>query len=391
VSTTVVNPSLWMPMYEEAPTQALYFVVFIITCIIYYHSLVLSVVFQTYIQAMTEIHERSVSDREDAVRLAFLALIKDPHADYISTTSVKKCLQVVRPHYNSLKLKALLEIVDPANQHIVDYPSFRTKIRQALNASIRTARSATSFAMAVELIAVIVAVSNFIYVILVSSEWDAAWFENIEVVLGSVITILGLLELLIRFNPLRFQHFTPITRLNVFFDGLALVAAVLSCVGIVQSAAGFDDEDHIDYLLMGRALDMVRVMRFFPIFRDVVRRSSDVLPAMAGPLVLLLSVIHEFVFVGMMIWSGAIDVETLAENDKLTPLYCLNNFNSYTEGLVTVFNVFIVNDWHAIAEVYLYAEWNSRPVIVYTFFISAICIGVFIMLNVITAFFVECK
>lgn len=376
-------------MYEEKPSQAIYFVIFIVTAVIYYHSLVLSVVFQTYIQAATEIHERSVSDREDAVRLAFLALMKDSQAEYVSTSSVKKCLQVVRPHYNSLKLKALVEIVDPSNQNIVDYPSFRVKIRQALNASIRTARMATSFAMAVELIAAVVAVSNAIYVLMVTSEWDADWFESAHVVLGSVITLLGLLELLVRFNPLRFQHFAPITRLNIFFDGSALVAALVSCIGIVQYADGFDPDKHTDYLLMGRACDMIRMMRFFPMFRDVVRRSSDVLPAMAGPLILLLSVIHEFVFAGMAIWSGAIDVEILMENQVLTPLYCLNNFNSYVEGLVTVFNLLIVNDWHAIAEVYLYAEWNSHPLIVYPFFVSAICIGVFIMLNVITAFFVE--
>jgi hypothetical protein len=249
--------------------------------------------------------------------------------------------------------------------------------------------------MGVELIAVLVAVLNFLYVIMVTSEWDEPWFHTIQVILGSVITLLGLLELVIRFNPLRFQHFAPITRLNPFFDGVALVAAIVSCIGIVQYAAGYEDSidagSAIDFLLLGRAIDMIRVMRFFPIFRDVVRRSGDVLPAMAGPLVLVLSVIHIFTFSGMAIWGGAIDVETLMENQDLTPLYCLNNFNSYSEGLITVFNVAVVNDWHAIAEVYLYADRNRSPLMVYTYFISAICINVFILLNVVTAFFVECK
>jgi hypothetical protein len=54
-----------------------------------------------------------------------------------------------------------------------------------------------------------------------------------------------------------------------------------------------------------------------------------------------------------------------------------------------MFNIAVVNDWHAIAEVYLYAERNRHPLIVYTFFIGAISTTVFIMLNVITAFFVE--
>lgn len=298
-------------MYAEAKSQSIFFVAFIVTSVFYYHSLVLSVVFQTYIQAVTEIHERSASDREDAVRLAFLALMKEGKPDYISTSSVRKCLQVVRPHYNALKMKALSEIVDPSGEKIIDYPTFRTKIRQALNASIRTARTATTFTMGVELIAVLVAVLNFLYVIMVTSEWDEPWFHNIQVIVGSVITLMGLLELVVRFNPLRFQHFAPITRLNPFFDGMAMVAAMVSCIGIVQYAAGYETSIEagkaVDFLLLGRAIDMIRVMRFFPIFRDVVRRSADVLPAMAGPLVLVLSVIHVFTFSGMVIWGGAIE------------------------------------------------------------------------------------
>ena len=312
---------------KENSSNSLFFVVFIITCTFYYHSLVLSVVFQTYIQAVTEVYERSVADREDAVRLAFLALMKNAQSDYISTSSVKKCLQVVRPHYNAPKMKALLEIVDPSNERIIDYPTFRTKIRAALNASIRTARSSTTFAMGVEFIAVMVAVTNFLYVLMVTSEWNAVWFDNAQVVVGAVITLLGLLELVIRSNPLRIHgsHFAPLTRLNPFFDGLAFVAALVSCAGIVQYAAGYassiDSGRAVDFLLLGRAIDMIRIMRFFPIFRDVVRRSADVLPAMAGPLVLMLSVIHIFVFAGVLIWGGAIDVEVLLDHEDLTPLY----------------------------------------------------------------------
>jgi two pore calcium channel protein len=155
----------------------------------------------------------------------------------------------------------------------------------------------------------------------------------------------------------------------------------------VQYVGGYESE--IDYLLMGRAIDMIRVMRFFQIFRDVIRRSADVLPAMRGPIVLVVTIVHVFVYLGIGLWGGAIDVESLAQNKSITPLYYLNNFNSYAEGLVTMFNVLVVNDWHAVAEVFLYADRCSSPYFVYPFFICAICTGVFIMLNVITAFFVE--
>ena len=34
------------------------------------------------------------------------------------------------------------------------------------------------------------------------------------------------------------------------------------------------DSVAIDWILMGRSLDLIRIMRFFQIFRDVVRRVS---------------------------------------------------------------------------------------------------------------------
>jgi hypothetical protein len=96
-----------MPLYETSRWNATFFVFFIVTAVFYLHSLLLSVVFQTYVQAATEIHERSATDREDAVRLAFLALTKVDQTDVISTGNVRKTLQMVRPHYNAMKVSRI--------------------------------------------------------------------------------------------------------------------------------------------------------------------------------------------------------------------------------------------------------------------------------------------
>jgi hypothetical protein len=124
-----------------------------------------------------------------------------------------------------------MEIVNPDAQSFIDYPTFRTTIREALNASIRTSSRASTFALCVELIAGLVAISNFVYVILLTSEFEAAWFDVAALWFGTVITLMGLLELVIRFNPLRIPNFAPLTRLNATFDGLALVAALVSTIG----------------------------------------------------------------------------------------------------------------------------------------------------------------
>jgi len=412
LSTTVVNPSLWMPMYQASHYSACFFVFFVVVSTFYLHSLVLSVVFQTYIHAASVLHERSAADREDDVHLCFLSLVMQQQRQGLGHTQrnnvvdldlVRRLLTVLRPHYNELKINALMEIVESSAlphhdesgvTRVVDYPTFRTKIRQALNASIRTPRNVTALATSIELLAIVVAIINFIYVILVSSAFEQEWFDKWQETFGIMITVVAAVELLVRFNPLRISDFTPLTRLNTTFDGLALLGAAISSVGIFLRVMGyragiktFDGLGTLDLILFGRAIDMIRIMRFFKVFRDVVRRSADVIPALFGPAVLVFTTVHLFVYLGMAIWGGGIHAGDY--EGKITPLYDLNNFNSYSEGIVTMFQILVVNDWHAIAEVFLYADRCSSPMIVYTFFVMANLIGVSIMLNCLTAFFVE--
>jgi len=81
VATTVVNPSIWMPMYQSTHWSAVFFILYIVVTVFYIHSLVLSAVFQTYIQAAGEIHDRSATDREDSLQLAFESLKKQHQED----------------------------------------------------------------------------------------------------------------------------------------------------------------------------------------------------------------------------------------------------------------------------------------------------------------------
>ena len=97
-------------MYKESASSAFFFIFFIVTASFYLHSLVLSVVFQTYMQASADIHERSAWYREEDTRLAFLALTKNGQTETVTVGSVRKALQVVRPHYSNMKVSYLVEI-----------------------------------------------------------------------------------------------------------------------------------------------------------------------------------------------------------------------------------------------------------------------------------------
>jgi hypothetical protein len=97
--------------------------------------------------------------------------------------------------------------------------------------------------------------------------------------------------------------------------------------------------------------------------------------------------IHVYCYLGMMLWGGAVHVGAHAK--EIATLYDLNNFNSYREGMITIFQSLVVNDWNAIARVFQFADRCTSSFIVYPFFVSINLIAVSIMLNVMTAFFVQ--
>lgn len=312
-----------MPIYEDSKASAAFFILFEIITTLYLHSLVLSVVFQTYIQASTDVDALSMENQEETLRLSFAVL---QTADgTVPHRMVRKSLQFLRPHYPEIKINALMNIY---NQHNIleepyDYPRYRQQIECVLNASIRARPTRTFFSWTVENVATSVAVLNLVFILLLSSSWELAWFDSIRFPVGYTLTLLGGLELAIRADPLHMFSFTPITKLDPFFDGMALIAAGVSLQGLWYI------QYRLEFLMIGRAIDVIRIMRIQRIFRDVVRRSGDILPALVGPLSLLVVANHLFVCLGMALWGGSIEVGNYG--DLITELYDLNNFNSYLE------------------------------------------------------------
>ena len=52
---------------------------------------------------------------------------------------------------------------------------------------------------------------------------------------------------------------------------------------------------------------MIRIMRFSSLSASIIDRSGQVLPALVGPLTLVISSLHIFTYIGMFIWGSAVD------------------------------------------------------------------------------------
>ena len=270
VSTTVVNPSIWLPTYSESPWNAIFFVVFIVVSVFYLHSLVLSVVFQVFIQSATEVHRQSATDKNNSMKLAFLALTsprndnaKNNYDEFSSDENalvdvrlICEAFRLLRPHYNKQKLNVLTDIIVPSNfesgtevvqrtehegrdggknsnKHNIDFDEFRTRIQQALSSSVRATRTHSALGMAVELLSISVSIVNFLYVMIFASQSHPREKRTkSEFSIGSIITLLTLCEVSLRYNPWKFSNrINPITRLNAVLDGMGCLGGIVSFFG----------------------------------------------------------------------------------------------------------------------------------------------------------------
>lgn len=157
------------------------------------------------------------------------------------------------------------------------------------------------------------------YVLLLSSTPGVQEFANWIIPFGTILVLLALCEVILRIRPFACLRELSTSR-HIFLDTLAILAALLSLFGlIVHAIHPVDDETNgLQALLLGRALDMIRLLRFSSIFRSMIDRTGDVVPALVGPIALVITSLHIFTYCGMAIWGGAV---TIGAEKEILPLY----------------------------------------------------------------------
>jgi hypothetical protein len=154
-----------------------------------------------------------------------------------------------------------------------------------------------------------------VYVLLLSSALEFLILANLIIPLGTLIVLLGLFEAIFRIRPLPMLQNLSTSR-HVFLDGLAIFSGITSLFGLIAHA--IDKDQGLQALLLGRAIDMIRLLRFSSIFRSIVHRTGDVLPALVGPIVLVMSSLHIYTYIGMLLWEGGV---TVGKEQSIQPLY----------------------------------------------------------------------
>lgn len=113
---------------------------------------------------------------------------------------------------------------------------------------------------------------------------------------------------------------------------------------------------------------------------------NKLLPAFIGQATVVFTMMHVFCYIGMYVFGGKIYASDpmWAEKDFAGNLYYLLNFNSYREGMITLFMLLIVNNWNLISANFVAVTSAASYLYFMGFQIAVVTIG----LNCVTSFFI---
>jgi len=275
------------------------------------------------------------------------------------------------------------------NDEYISHGSLIELLPKALSISIRRHQSNIFKTSYYRLFQLSLGVVNLAYVLMATIP-----YENTSVLgdaflpLGGFITLNCAAELAIRCILFRLGHHCPKYKVNLYYDCVAAdVAAITSSVGLILCLVEQPDLSvkgtAVNLLVIGRGIDLFRLMKSIPRYRKIVKRTKGMFSVVVGPIIVLMTHMHIFVYIGMALWHGKVIVGDPIEG--VPQYYDLNNFNSYASGTFTISNILIVNDWNTISNVFI---GISPRWVVMCYFISANLVLVCVLLNVVYAFFV---
>ncbi|CAM9486187.1 unnamed protein product [Pylaiella littoralis] len=427
LSTTVNDPDVWLPLYDRNRANVLVFVSFLVVQVFLLHNILLASVWNEFGERMKLYAKQKRKWREESVRRAFEALDLEG-TGHITRETVMKLLKKIRPHYGESKRYMMYErIVQStglrgrgggqgaggrrrvANEHEaaevtqVYRRDFCNNVVEALSLKIRTMRE-RNIASTGQYLLLPLYVWNVAFVMVSCAM--SPWVFNTGIFWLTLLptsTLLGasiLAELVM--TGVRAYIVLPWNRVKTLSLFLTAVGLLWFIVFTSPKDWGrvFTEERHgkssganlhmqvsIGCLMSARCLDLGTLLKLVPAIHDVVSVMYMITPSVFAQAGVIFTLFHVYCYLGMALYGGVVTPgadfgDTPFAN---SPYYYENNFNSYPEGLVTLFELLVVNNWNMIITGYIHA--SPLGMWTYLYFLSFITLAVTLALNVLTAIF----
>jgi len=417
--TTANYPDVMMPAYKEHRESFLFFFLFVSLGVFFLVNMLTAVTFNVYQQTQEKKLEMLRNHREDSVRAAFRLLSENGHI----TLEVLRALFTELNHYHDISYidasdaEALISSLDSDRNGEISQEEFDS-IMEVLTREYRRgpnkpmierrcpAVAASScwqtlkgvvqhrcFDIVMDLFLVVTLILSIAetWPEIVGSGVDpkTAQVDNNWDHIEHLFVFIFLTEAILRIAVEGFSRYWEHPK-NKFDFSVTITTGVVTLYVFLPNA--YNNPELIRAVAAIRALRVLRLIRVVPGCKVVVHTFVRTLPDAFAICKVLFCAMYLFSVLGLQIFGGVITTDPnspyaakLADSDFGKAGYYANNFNDMPSGMVTLFELLVVNNWFVICCGYTAACGYTARI----FFIAFYIFGVVICLNIVVAFILD--
>ncbi|BFZ06995.1 hypothetical protein BsWGS_10034 [Bradybaena similaris] len=406
--TTSNSPDVMMPAYNRSSWFALFFVVYVIVCLYIFMSIVLATIYNNYKKNLkNEVKDAVFLKRKKLARAFDLLKVHRGKEEVITHSRWKELMNVVLPARSAAYTDLLMKILDSDNKNVIDKKDF-LNLSDLLNVQLTEVKDRKTFLgkhipqiynhRISEFFKIGVRHRFFRYIfdflILVNAVFIAVDLENADWFFLSIFAVEIICKLYTLGGKEFFEHFWNV------FDLLVIGAAFVA--SIVEQIIGATDEELsiLDVLLVLRMMRLVKIFGRIKRFKVILQTLINIGPSIVIYGGVIFIFYYFFALIGIEVFGGYIHYYG-SDNEANTTLfcgnvllnnsdfykfhYCKNNFNNFAQAMMVMFELTLVNQWHAIASGFVLVTSKAARIYFYAFHVCCVVV----VLNIFTAFVLE--
>ncbi|KAI8551665.1 hypothetical protein RHMOL_Rhmol06G0203600 [Rhododendron molle] len=411
--TTSNNPGVWIPAYKASRWFCLFFILYVLLGVYFVTNLFLAVVYDSFKSQLVKQVVEKDRMRKRILGKAF-NLIDKNHQGYLDKDQCILLFEALNTYRTLPKIsredfELIFDELDDSHDfkinmdefadlcHAIamqfqkeDSPScfekFPAFYHSCLSEKLKAFVQGPMFGYVVAFILILnlVAVITETTLDIENNSAQQVW-QKVEFVFGWLYVV----EMALKIYAYGFE--------NYWRDGQNRFDFFITWVIVIGETATFLSPDDSSFLSNGewiRYLLLARMLRFFRLLMHVQRYRAflatflSLVPSLMPYLGTIFCVMCIYCSLGVQIFGGIVhagnpklDGTDLDEND-----YLLFNFNDYPNGMVTLFNLLVMNDWQFWMQSYKDLTGTSWTCV---YFISFYVIAVLLLLSLVVAFVLE--
>ncbi|KAL7000402.1 mitochondrial thiamine pyrophosphate transporter [Sarracenia purpurea var. burkii] len=410
--TTSNNPDVWIPAYKNSRWYCLFFFLYVLLGV-YFANLILAVVFGSFKNELA----KGVAEKDRMMKRILgkaFNLIDENNLGYLNKDHCIHLFEELNkyrtlPTISREDFELIFDELDDSRDFKInldefadlcsaialqfqkeDSPSWFENFPTLYNSSWSEKLKSIVRGPKFEYIVVFFLILNIVAVIIETTldmENNSAQkvWQNIEFIFGWLYVV----EMALKIYAYGFE--------NYWRDGQNTFDFVITWVIVIGETTTFLSPDGLSflsngewirYLLFARMLRLIMLLMYVKRYRVFVTTFLTLVPSLMPYFGIIFCVMCIYCSLGLQIFGGIVnagnpnlDGTGLDDND-----YLLFNFNDYPNGMVTLFNLLVMGNWHVWMESYRDLTGTSW---VYAYFVSFYLITVLLLLNLVVAFVLE--